>query len=103
MSSPRVEVAMIEWEEGRRRFEALDLPPRREHVVRAVVDAITAELERRLGQIYTLDELAVAYDESAAWCKQVAQRTTDQVWAHDLSLVLDAAFARFARNASGYR
>ena len=42
------------------------------------------KLERRLGQIYTLDELAAAYDESAAWCKQVAQQTTDQVWAHDL-------------------
>ena len=35
--------------------------------------------------------------------KQVAQRTTDQVWAHDLSIVHDAAFARFARGAADYR
>ena len=33
----------------------------------------------------------------------VAHRTTDNVWAHDLTIVADAAFARFARGAQDYR
>ena len=94
---------MIEWEEGRRRFERLDLPARRETVARRVIDEIVAELHRRVGQTFTLEELAAVYDGSTGWCREVAQRATDQVWAHDLSLVQDAAFARFARNATDYR
>ena len=58
---------MIEWEEGRRKLESLDLGRRREEVYRGVVDAIVDELERRVGQTFTLDELARVYDESAAW------------------------------------
>jgi len=103
MSTPAVQVAMIEWEEGRRRLESLDVPPRQERVIRRVVDEIAAELERRLGQVYSLAELVRVYDESTAWCRDIAQLTTEHVWAHDLSIVQDAAFARFARNASDYR
>jgi len=103
MSTPDVQVAMIEWEEGRRRLESLDVPPRQERVIRRVVDEIVAELERRLGQVYSLAELVRVYDESTAWCRDIAQLTTEHVWAHDLSIVQDAAFARFARNASDYR
>ena len=103
MSTPAVQVAMIEWEEGRRRLESLDVPPRQERVIRRVVDEIVAELERRLGQVYSLAELVRVYDESTAWCLDIAQLTTEHVWAHDLSIVQDAAFARFARNASDYR
>ena len=103
MSTPAVQVAMIEWEEGRRRLESLDVPPRQERVIRRVVDEIVAELERRLGQVYSLAELVRVYDESTAWCRDIAPLTTEHVWAHDLSIVQDAAFARFARNASDYR
>ncbi len=103
MSTPAVQVAMIEWEEGRWRLESLDVPPRQERVIRRVVDEIVAELERRLGQVYSLAELVRVYDESTAWCRDIAQLTTEHVWAHDLSIVQDAAFARFARNASDYR
>jgi len=103
MSSPAVQVAMIEWEDGLRRLESLEVPARQERVIRHVVDEIVAELERRMGQVYTLAELVAVYDESATWCRDIAQLTTPHVWAHDLSIVQDAAFARFARNASDYR
>ena len=94
---------MIEWDEGARRLRALDVGRNREEVYRRVVDEIVAELHRRLGQTFTLDELAREYGEAAAWMKWVAQRTTDDVWAHDLTIVGDAAFARFARGALDYR
>lgn len=101
--STTVELAIMEWDAGQRRLEALDVPPAREAIYRAVVDEIIAELNRRVGQTFTLEQLAREYERSASWTRQVAQRTTDQVWAHDLTIVADAAFARFARGASDYR
>jgi hypothetical protein len=89
----RVELALMEWEAG----------ARREAVYRAVVNQIVDELNRRMGQTYTLAELTEEYDRSAGWCRHVAQLTTDHIWAHDLTIVQDAAFARFARDAVDYR
>jgi len=102
MSTP-VDLAMMEWDAGARRLETLDVPPAREAVYRAVVDEIVAELNRRVGQTFTLERLAREYEHSGSWTRLVAQRTTDQVWAHDLTIVGDAAFARFARGASDFR
>jgi hypothetical protein len=101
--STTVHLALMEWDAGMRRLEQLDVPPAREAVYRAVVDEIVAELNRRVGQTFTLERLAREYEQSASWTRLVAQRTTDQVWAHDLTIVADAAFARFARGASDFR
>jgi hypothetical protein len=101
--SGTVDLAMMEWEQGLRRLERLDVTPQREAVYRAVVDEIAAELMRRMGHSFTLEDLAREYADSASWTRGVAQRTTEAVWAHDLTIVADAAFARFARGASDYR
>lgn len=101
--STTVDLALMEWDAGLRRLESLDVPPAREAVYRAVIEEIVAELNRRVGQTFTLERLAREYEQSASWTRLVAQRTTDQVWAHDLTIVGDAAFARFARGASDYR
>ena len=101
--STTVDLALMEWDAGSRRLETLDVPPAREAVYRAVVDEIVAELNRRVGQTFTLERLAREYELSASWTRLVAQRTTDQVWAHDLTIVADAAFARFARGAADFR
>ncbi len=97
------ELAMMEWQEGLDRLEHLHAGRKREAVYRHVVDGIVAELTRRVGQTFTLADLTRVYADSAGWARQVAQNTTDEVWAHDLTIVADAAFARFARNASDYR
>ncbi|HYX83835.1 MAG TPA: hypothetical protein VE777_02595 [Gaiellales bacterium] len=101
--TPAVEVAVQEWNEGARRLEELELPSARMAVIRGVVAEIAAELERRMGQTFTLAELADEYAGAAAWCLDVAQRTAPQPWAHDLSVVQGAAFARLARNATDFR
>jgi len=98
-----VELARMQWEQGERRLESLDEPPAREAVYRRVTAAIVDELHRRVGQTFTLADLAAEYDRSARWCRDVAQRTTPNVWAHDLTIVGDAAFARFSRNAIDFR
>ena len=96
---------MIEWEEGRRRFEELvdGLTAARASVRRRVLEELTDEVERRMGATFTLAQLTDLYDSSEVWSREVAQRTTDQVWAHDISVVQAAAFARYARNATDYR
>lgn len=97
------EVAISEWQDGRRRMVELELSAARRAVMERVVDELVDELRRRVGSTFTLDELAGAYQDAAAWCLDVAQRTTDQTWAHDLAVVQDAAFDRFARQAVDFR
>jgi hypothetical protein len=103
MSEAALAVARVEWAEGEQRLARLDLPrPQLETVLR-VVDELVWELTRRLGQTFTLAELGDVYAESGAWCLQIVQQTTDLLIAQDLSLVQQAAFARFARGAVDYR
>jgi hypothetical protein len=97
------EVALIEWREGQRRLAELDLPATRRMVIERVVDEIRAELRRRVGSTYDMDELAAEYDGAESWCLDVAQRTTGHTWAYDLAVVQDAAFAQFARDATDFR
>ena len=97
------EVAMSEWMDGQRRMAELDLPHSRRAVLETVVDEIVDELRRRIGSSFNLDELASAYEDAAAWCLDVAQRTTGHTWAYDRAVVLDAAFARYARQALDFR
>jgi hypothetical protein len=97
------EVALIEWFEGERRLAQLDVPATRLVVIERVVDEIQAELRRRVGSTYNMDDLAAEYDGAESWCLDVAQRTTGHTWAYDLAVVQDAAFARFVRDATDFR
>jgi hypothetical protein len=103
VSDVALAVARVEWAEGDRRLAQLDLPRAQLETVRRVVDELVWELTRRLGQTFTMAELSDVYGESAAWCLEIVQRTTDLLIAQDLSLVQQAAFARFARGAVDYR
>jgi hypothetical protein len=101
--SAAVEVALQEWAEGTRRLAALEVTAARRTVIHAVVAEIAAEVQRRVGQTFTLAELAAEYGGAAGWSLDIAQRVSPQPWAHDLAIVQDAAFARVARNAIDYR
>ena len=94
-----VEVAMQEWTAGERRLAELETTSARRAVLNGVVNEIVAELRRRMGHAFDLAALSDEYAGAAAWCLDVAQRTTPHPWAHELSLVQDAAFARIAREA----
>ncbi len=62
-------------------------------------DAVLAELRKRLGGVFYIAELADLYGEGTDWASDVAQRYaqgTDSSWA------IDAAFARYARQAADY-
>lgn len=69
----------------------------------AQVEAVTAELRRRVGGTFTLRELAAAYVDSERWAREaVGQHAPAPGWPRTLALVGDAAFYLYARGAVDY-
>jgi hypothetical protein len=103
ITEAEVESARREWDEGYRRLqdEARRLPaPER---LLAQVDAVTAELRRRVGGTFTIRELAAAYGEAERWSRDaVAERAAAPGWPRTLSLVEAAAFHEYSRGAQDY-
>ncbi len=90
-----------QWQQGERRLRAA--PPERALLLEGVTDALVAELRRRLGGRFSTDELAELYEAGTAWCLQVAMKTApEDPWAWDSAIVVDAAFARYLREAADY-
>jgi hypothetical protein len=93
-----LENAQFQWEDGERRLREAGGPRggALERAVRLVLD----ELRQRLGSRFELQELAELYAGNADWASEAARRAfvgTESTW------VVDAAFARYAREASDYR
>jgi hypothetical protein len=93
-----LENARFQWEEGERRLREAD--DRRRAALEGAASLVVEELRRRLGSRFSLEELSELYAGSADWASEVARRAfagTESSW------VVDAAFARYAREASDYR
>ncbi len=90
------------WQDGQRRLAAAD--PADRAAMERVVDELVAQLRRRLGGPFTVNELARLYAEQGTdWCFDVAVRVApNQPAAWDLTTVTGAAFARYAREAIDY-
>lgn len=100
-----LESARHQWEEGRRRLEAAGADTARSRHLWLLVEAVVDELRRRVGQTFTLSELAETYDGSEDWVRDVVvSRTPPRARAgiRDTALVQDAAFAQYARGATDY-
>jgi hypothetical protein len=98
--------ARLQWEDGVRRLEAARGDSRRYRDLAVLVDAVQDELRRRVGQTFSLGELADAYAGSEEWVREVVVESTPPRAAaglHDTALVQDAAFALYARGATDYR
>ena len=95
------ETAIQQWREGARRLDEAD--PGEARVLQRVTDAIHAELRRRLGSTFTVDELVDLYEDGTDWAHQLAMRTApEDPWAWEPRTVIDAAFAQHLRDASDY-
>jgi len=71
-----------------------------------LVEAVESELARRVGQTFTLSELAQAYDRAEDWVRDVivaSMPARSRAGIKDTALVQDAAFALYAQGASDYR
>jgi hypothetical protein len=99
MSTVAVQNARLQWEDGYRRLRehASDRPTYQRLL--GQVDVLIAELNRRVGQTFTLAELAAAYDEADRWLLEVLPPGAGAV---QLGLVEDAAFHLYARGAVDY-
>ena len=98
-----LETVRQEWEEGPRRFEqALEDQGVRERLLEQL-ELVTEELRKRIGQTFTLDDLAGAYADADRWVRDVVEeRAGAPGWPRTLSLVQDAAFYVYQRGAVDY-
>ncbi len=101
--STLVEIARQEWADGHRRLEASRGDASCYRVQHLQVDAITEQLRRRLGAVYTLGELAAEYRRAETWAHDaIAELPRSAQWLPGLTTALDAAFYLYARGAQDY-
>jgi hypothetical protein len=92
------EIALDQWEAGLRRLD--EAYPEQAPTLERVTRAVQSELRRRVGSVFTLDELAELYDEGTGWCTDLAVEVApDEPFAWDARIVADAAFGRYQRAA----
>jgi hypothetical protein len=92
-----VENALYQWRDGERRVTAAPELARAD--LDRTADAVVEELRRRHGSRFLLDELAELYAHGTDWAIEVARR---HAAGDDAAIVVDAAFNRYAREASNY-
>ena len=98
-----LEVVRREWEDGYRRFEAASRDPVAGQRLRQQLEVVSDELRRRIGQTFTLDELARAYERADTWARDVvSEHAATPGWPRTLTLVQDTAFHLYQRGAVDY-
>jgi hypothetical protein len=99
-------LARHQWAEGKRLLEEEGVDTARSRHLALLVEAVTAELRRRIGQTFTLAELADLYEGAEDWVRDVVVASApprSRAGVRDSALVQDAAFALYAQGASDYR
>ena len=98
-----IELARQQWHEGNRRVERARSDHARFARLHLQVEFVTAELRRRIGQTFTLAELADAYAGADDWARSVLHDAEPDVSPPaEASTVTDAAFYLSARGAQDY-
>jgi hypothetical protein len=99
-----LETTRREWEEGNRRLESAASDPSLYERLLDELDLVLEELRRRVGQTFTLDQLASAYGDADRWVQEaLAERGRAPGWPARSSTVQDAAFHVYSRGALDYR
>ena len=92
-----------EWREGYNRLLEEARDPTHAERLYAQVEAVTAQLRRRVGSVFELAELADVYDRSEVWVHEaVAEHAPAPGWPRLLASVGDAAFHLYSRGAVDY-
>ena len=100
-----VELARQQWQDGNRRVEDAWVDNRHYVDLSQQVDVVVAGLRRRMGQVFTLAELAEAYDGADDWARELLDDAAepDAPPTAEAGTVADAAFHLYARGAVDYR
>lgn len=94
---PALDNAMFQWQDGEQRLRAAG--PVDEADLEAAIREVLNEIRRRLGSSFEIGELAELYASGTEWAEDIAQR---RFTGADAVIAVDAAFARYAREASDY-
>jgi hypothetical protein len=97
-----LELARHQWAEGRRTLDRARADLRAHRRLLAQVEVVAAELTRRVGQTFTLDELATEYDRADRWTLETIDEAFRDGVPTDVSTSADAAFDLYSRRASDY-
>lgn len=98
----QVDAVRHQWEDGNRRFESHASDPAYPQLLEQL-EVATDELRKRVGETFTLAQLADAYTASDHWLREaVEERSARPGWVRHLSVVQDAAFYQYARAAIDY-
>ena len=98
-----VDTARHQWEEGNRRLSATVSDPDAFETLMAQVEAVTEALRRRIGEHFTLAELAEVYGGDDGWVYEaMGERALRPGWASKITVAQDAAFHLYARGATDY-
>jgi hypothetical protein len=99
-----VELARQQWADGQRRIEDARPDRRRYAELAAQVELVSDALRRRVGQVFTLAELAETYDDADRWARDaIEDADPDGGPALEAAAVTDAAFHGYSRGASDYQ
>ena len=103
MAEPDIELVRQQWADGRRRLDEARRDPARYARLHGQVDLVTAELRRRVGQSFTLGELARAYAGADDWARALLYDAAREGEAPpEAATAADAAFHRYALGATDY-
>ena len=100
-----IDSARHQWQDGARRLQAGAADRRRYAQLVDLVDVVRDELRKRLGQRFTLAELVEVHARAEDWARELVIASLPpepHVGLGDVTLVVDAAFAAFARGAVDY-
>lgn len=97
-----VESAVQEWEQAYRAFVDVGDPALADRLG-PQLEALIAELRRRVGGTFTIQELADEYARADVWARDVLSELDARDWPRTLSLVEGAAFHLYARGALDYQ
>jgi hypothetical protein len=97
-----LELARHQWEEGRRAVARARVDRAEHDRLTRRVDAITAALTRRMGQTFTLGELADLYQGSDRWVLETIDDAFPDERPGNVSTAADAAFDLYSRRALDY-
>jgi hypothetical protein len=99
-----LESTRSEWEEGNRRLQATAGDRTLYGRLLAEVDLVLEQLRRRVGQTFTLSELASAYGDSDRWVQEaLIEAAPAPGWPARSTIAQDAAFHLYSRGAVDYR
>ena len=94
--------ARLEWERAYGDLAELARDPVQGERVRLQLDAVSAELRRRIGGTFTLRELSDEYVVADGWARDVLGDQAIPGWTRTLAVVEGAAFHLYARGAVDY-